>query len=142
MTGTRRLQPSLFDFVFVLWVTVIPIALGNRLLSTDGDLPRHLRLGEWMIENRAMLTTDNFSFTRGGQPFVAFEWGSEVIYAAVHRLGGLAGVAVLAGMLLALTYALLVRFLLSHKVEPLLAYLTVMASALLGASHWVARPHL
>lgn len=142
MTGTRRLQPSLFDFVFVLWVTVIPIALGNRLLSTDGDLPRHLRLGEWMIANRAMLTVDNFSFTRGGQPFVAFEWGSEVIYAAVHRLGGLAGVAVLAGMVLAFTYALLIRFLLSHKVEPLLAYLTVMAAALLGASHWVARPHL
>ena len=117
MTGLRRLQPSLFDFVFVLWVTVIPIALGNRVLSTDGDLPRHLRLGEWMIANRAMLTTDNFSFTREGHPFVAFEWGSEVIYAAVHRLGGLAGVAVL-------------------------AYITVMAAALLGASHWVARPHL
>ena len=27
MTSSRRIQPSLFDFVFVLWVTVIPIAL-------------------------------------------------------------------------------------------------------------------
>jgi hypothetical protein len=142
MTGLRRLQPSLFDFVFVLWVTVIPIALGDRLLSTDGDLPRHLRLGEWMIANRAMLTTDNFSFTRAGQPFVAFEWGSEVLYAAVHRIGGLALVAVLAGIVLAFTYALLIRFLLTHGVEPMLAYITVMAAALLGASHWVARPHL
>src|SRR5262245_13511141 len=142
MTGLRKLQPSLFDFVFVLWVTVIPIALGDRVLSTDGDLPRHLRLGEWMIANRAMLTTDNFSYTRGGSPFVAFEWGSEVVYAAVHRIGGLALVAVLAGIVLAFTYALLIRFLLSHGVEPLLSYLTVMAAALLGASHWVARPHL
>ena len=50
--------------------------------------------------------------------------------------------AVLAGLLLALTYALVVRFLLRRGVEPLLAYLTAMAAALLGASHWVARPHL
>ena len=53
--------------------------------------PRHLRLGEWMIANGRLLTIDNFSFTRGGQPFVAFEWGSEVLFAGAHRLGGLAG---------------------------------------------------
>ena len=52
MPSSRRIQPSLFDFVFVLWVTVIPIALSGRLLSTDGDLPRHLRLGEWMLTTR------------------------------------------------------------------------------------------
>ena len=34
------------------------------------------------------------------------------------------------------------RFLLRRGVEPLLAYLTAMAAALLGASHWLARPHL
>lgn len=142
MPAGRRLQPSLFDFVFVLWVTLIPIALSGRLLSTDGDLPRHLRLGEWMLSHGRLLTVDNFSFTRAGQPFVAFEWGSEVLYALAYRAGGLAGVAVFAGLLLALTYALLIRFLLRRQVEPLLAYLTVMAAALLGASHWVARPHL
>jgi hypothetical protein len=142
MPSGRRIQPSLFDFVFVLWVTVIPIALSGRLLSTDGDLPRHLRLGEWMLSHGRLLTVDNFSFTRAGTPFVAFEWGSEVLYALAHRAGGLAGVAVLAGLLLALTYALVVRFLLRRGVEPLLAYLTSIAAALLGASHWVARPHL
>ncbi len=89
-----------------------------------------------------MLTVDNFSFTRGGQPFVAFEWGSEVLLAGAHRLGGLAMVAVLAGLVLALTYALVTRFLLARGVEPLLAYLTAMGAALLGASHWLARPHL
>ena len=142
MPSGRRIRPSLFDFVFVLWVTMIPIALSGRLLSTDGDLPRHLRLGEWMLSHGRLLTIDNFSFTKAGTPFVAFEWGSEVLYAWAHRLGGLAAVAVLAGLLLALTYALVVRFLLRRGVEPLLAYLTAMAAALLGASHWVARPHL
>ena len=95
-----------------------------------------------MVSHGRLLTTDNFSFTKAGQPFVAFEWGSEVLYDLAFRAGGLAGVAVLAGLLLALTYALVVRFLLRRQVEPLLAYLTAMGAALLGASHWVARPHL
>ena len=41
-----------------------------------------------------------------GRPFIAFEWGSEVVYALAYRAAGLAGVAVLAGLVLALTYAL------------------------------------
>ena len=48
----------------------------------------------------------------------------------------------LAGLLLALTYALVVRFLLRRGVEPLLAYLISMTAAVLSAAHWLARPHL
>lgn len=142
MGQSRRFQPSLFDLVFMIWATVIPIALSGRLLNGDGDLPRHLRLGEWMLAHGALLRVDNFSYTMAGQPFVAFEWGSEVLYAAAYRVGGLAAVAVLAGLVLALTFALLVRFLLRRGAEPLLAYLVAMAAAILGAGHWLARPHL
>jgi hypothetical protein len=142
MAPPTRVRPSLFDVVFALLVVAIPIGLDQRLLSSDGDLARHLRLGTWMLEHRALLRLDNFSFTKGGEPFLPFEWGSEVLYAAAHAAGGLAAVAVLAGLLLALTYALLVRFLVRQGVDPLLAYLATMVSALLGASHWLARPHL
>ncbi len=142
MSIRARVQPSIFDVVFVLLVTLIPITLSDSLLNTDGDPARHLRLGRWMLEHRALLRVDNFSFTKGGQSFLPFEWGSEVVYAAAHAVGGLAAVAVLAGLVLALTYALLARFLLRHGVEPLLAYLTAIAAVVLGAGHWVARPHL
>jgi hypothetical protein len=137
-----RLRPSIFDLVFVFWVTAIPVALGDRLLNSDGDLPRHLRLGGWMLQHGALLTTDTFSYTLAGRPFLPFEWLSEVLYAGAHRLAGLGGVAVLAGLVLAATYALVARFLLRRGVEPMLAYLTAIASSLLGAAHWLARPHL
>jgi hypothetical protein len=120
----------------------VPVGFGYRLLNSDGDLARHLRLGELMLERRALLREDVFSFTKAGQPFLPFEYGSELVYAAAHRLAGLAGVAVLAGLVLALTYALVARFLIRRGSDPLMAYLVSMAAAVLSAAHWLARPHL
>jgi hypothetical protein len=78
----------------------------------------------------------------GGQPFVGFEYGSQIIYALVHRVAGLAGVAIFAGLLIATAYALLARFLLKVGVDALLTYLVTVAAAVLGAVHWAPRPHL
>ena len=140
--GSSRPRPSLFDIIFSIWAIAIPIGFGDRLLSSDGDLARHLRLGDTMLARGAFLRVDDFSHTARGKPFLAFEWASEVTYAAVHKVAGLAGVAVFAGLLLALTFALLGRFLVRRGCDPFLAYLVTMAAAVLSAAHWLARPHL
>jgi len=143
MSPARRgVRPSLFDIIFVIWAVVVPVGFGYRLLNSDGDLARHLRLGELMLAQHGLLRTDVFSFTKAGQPFLAFEYGSELLYAGAYRLAGLAGVAVLAGLVLALTYALIARFLIRRGGDPFLAYLVSMAAAVLSAAHWLARPHL
>jgi hypothetical protein len=143
MTATRPgVRPSLYDIVFIIWAVVAPVGFGSRLINSDGDLARHLRLGEIMLARHGLLHQDVFSFTRGGQPFLAFEYGSELLYALAYRLAGLAGVAVLAGLVLALTYALVARFMVRRGGDPFLAYLVSMVAAVLGASHWLARPHL
>jgi hypothetical protein len=49
---------------------------------------------------------------------------------------------VFSGLLLALTFALLGRFLVRRGGDPFLAYLVTMAAAVLSAAHWLARPHL
>jgi hypothetical protein len=95
-----------------------------------------------MLNQHALLRQDVFSFTRAGQPFLPFEYGSELVYASAYKAAGLAGVAVLAGLILALTYALAARFLIRRGGDPLLAYLVSMAAAVLSAAHWLARPHL
>jgi hypothetical protein len=133
---------GLFDIIFVIWAVVVPVGFGYRLLNSDGDLARHLRLGELMLDHHALLRQDVFSFTMAGRPFLPFEYGSELVYAAAFRAAGLAGVAVLAGLVLALTYALVARFLIRRGGDPLLAYLVSMAAAVLSAAHWLARPHL
>jgi hypothetical protein len=140
----RRLRfpaPSLPDLIFAPLALVVPLLRGGVLLNSDGDLARHLRVGEQMLQH-GVLRQDVFSFTKLGHPFVGYEWLSEVIYAGLYRLGGLPLVAVASGLLIAFTYAYLVAFLLRRGVDPLLAYLTGMVAAVLGSLHWLARPHL
>ncbi len=139
---SRRAGPSLFDVIFVIWVVVIPVGFGSRLINSDGDMARHIRLGEAALDLGALPRADFFSHTMAGRPFIAFEWGSEVVYALAYRAAGLAGVAVFAGLVLALTYALVARFLIRRGGDPLLAYFVSMAAAVLSAAHWLARPHL
>jgi hypothetical protein len=134
--------PSIPAVVFALWGLVVPIMFGDRLLNADGDMLRHLRHGAWILEHGEFIHADPFSYTRGGDPFVSFEYGSQVLYALAHQVGGLAGVAVLASLLIAASYALLTRFLLSRGVDAFLTYLVSIAAAILGAVHWTARPHL
>ncbi len=137
-----RPRPSLPELVFAIWAVVIPVGFAGRLLNGDGDPARHLRLGALMLDRGGLIRQDVWSHTASGRPFLAFEWLSEVTYAGVERIAGLAGVAVFAGLLLAVTFALLTRFMLRRGADPLLAYLTSMAAAVLTAGHWIARPHL
>lgn len=140
---TRRFAaPSIPAVVFVLLAVLVPILLQKPLLNSDGDLARHLGHGRYMLEHGELIRADPFSFTRPGEPFVGFEYGSQLVYAVAERIGGLPAVAVLAGLLIALTYSLLTGFLLKREVDPLLACLVVALAIALGAGHWTARPHL
>jgi hypothetical protein len=95
-----------------------------------------------MLQHHALIRADPFSFTRAGRPFVPFEYGSQLIFAWTHRAAGLAGITVLAALLIASAHALLARYLLRRGVEPVLVIGVVLAAAMLGIGHWLARPHL
>lgn len=135
------LVPSLPDLVFVFLSAVLAWSAGTTLLNRDGDLPRHLATGKSMLEGKALATSDRFSHTMYDEPFFAYEWLSQVVLAAVHGAGGIAGVAVLASAVIAASYALLLAFLLRRRVDTVLALAAVCAAALVGATHWAARPH-
>lgn len=142
MKSERHFLPSITALVFVGILLFVMFIFQEPLLNSDGDLARHLRHGEYMLQHDALISADPFSFTRPGQPFVAFEYGSQLILALTHRAAGLAGVTVLAALLIATAYALLARYLLRRGVEPLVSIAVVGAAAVLGVGHWLARPHL
>jgi hypothetical protein len=138
----RRLAPSIPAISFMLWAVVPALLFPGRMLNADGDLLRHIGHGDWMLRHHALVSADPFSFTMGGQAFIGFEYGSQLIFALVNRAAGLAGIALLSGLLIATAYALLARFLLARGTDPFLTYIVTVAAAVLGAFHWAARPHL
>lgn len=139
--SANRLRLSIVDVTFALFCLIPPLVFGGQLLNSDGDAARHIRMGELML-SRGLFTTDSFSFTRPDEPIMLTEWGSRLLYAVAHGAAGLAGVALLAGLLIGTSVALVVLFLRARGVDPLLAYLTGIVVALVGQVHWLARPHL
>ena len=138
----RFALPSPADVVFILFLLSVTLLRGRQAINTDGDLGRHIRVGETILAERGLFYTDRFSHTMAGEPFVPHEWLSEVLFAAAHRLAGLPGALVLTGIVVAAAYALALLFLQRSGVDPLLAFATAIAAGLLGAVHWLARPHV
>ncbi len=126
----------------VVFGLLVPIILGSSLtIFNDGDVRWHIAAGQWMIDHRAVPRTDPFSFTYAGQPWMAFEWGSQLVYGAAHRLAGFGGVAaVVTAALVALH--LLVVAQARRWVGPLGIVATVILLDLILIPMILARPHL
>ena len=69
----------------ILAISTIPVAAPIR----DPDFWWHLRTGQLIVEHRALLSTDPFTYTASAHAWVMHEWGTEVLYALLERLGGL-----------------------------------------------------
>jgi hypothetical protein len=121
-------------------VYVLLLALAPRLLN-DPDSYSHIAVGRWILAHQTLPTSDPFSFSMPGEPWIAFEWLSEVIYATVYALSGWAGVVTLASAMIALAVGMLTRFLL-RELAPTLALFVVTSVVILLAPHMLARPHV
>jgi hypothetical protein len=142
MSWRRALLPSPTDIVFLLFLLSVPLVRGHQAINTDGDLGRHIRVGETILAEGALPRVDRFSHTMAGQPFVPHEWLSEVAFAGAYRLAGVPGVLLLTALVLAGTYAAIALFLQRSGVGPLAAFGVAVAAGLVGAVHWLARPHI
>ena len=116
------------------------IALAPRLLA-DPDSYSHIALGRWILEHHAVPTVDPFSQTMRGEPWVAFEWLSQVAYASAQSLGGWLGVVALAAGAAAIAFGMLTRFLL-REWPPVPVLVAVLAAFVLASPHILARPHM
>jgi hypothetical protein len=115
---------------------------GYQKLFRDSDAGWHIRTGEAILATGNLPRTDPYSFTRGGQPWFAWEWLADVATGSIHRTLGLKGVALFyaaaisAGVWLwfRLHWALGGNFLIACAMAPLLLSTCNI--------HWLARPHV
>ena len=139
----RGLRPSLADLLLgslVGWLFVA--GHGWSALLADGDTGWHIRTGEWILEHRAVPVTDLFSFSLRGAPWFAWEWLADLLMALAHRAWGLAGVAALAGCLIALAAMVLFRSMLWRGAQVLVALAVVLLVTGASSIHYLARPHI
>jgi hypothetical protein len=113
---------------------------GNYLLQ-DSDTYWHIKIGQWIIDHRAMPYSDVYSLTRLGEPWISSSWLAEVLYAAAYGWLDWGGPVILASFALAATIAIFV-YLLSVHFDPARSIVLAMLALLMSAHHFVARPHI
>src|SRR3989304_8193280 len=83
---------SIADIIFIAFFLGI---LASELdLFAGADAGFHIKVGDYILDNRAVPTHDIFSFTTPPLPWTPPQWLAEVIFAILHRVYGLTGVAV------------------------------------------------
>ena len=115
---------------------------GTRKLFRDSDSGWHIRTGEAILSGSGLPHVDPYSLLRRGQSWFAWEWGSDVLMGAAHRLDGMSGVAFLYSLAIGacswfwfqLHWAAGGNFLIAGAMAPLM-----VSTANL---HWLARPHV
>ena len=141
-TARNWLLPSLEGCLFFAVFLGVVLFGQVQILGVDGDSPLHLRLGNDMLTHGGPVITNTLTITGYGQPFLAWEWLSEMIFAGAWRLFSLNGVAALTALIIALTSLLLFRAVQKRGVPILLAFPLTLAALALTSIHWLARPHI
>ncbi len=137
----RYTLPRLRDFLFAL-VFVGGLLSGTRMLNTDGDLGRHLVLGNYILDSHQIPTRDLLSETKAGESRPPYEWLAEVLFALAYRLANLDGVVLLSAALIATAFTLVFADASRRSGAPVIALLISLWAAEASSLHWVSRPHL
>jgi len=121
--------------VFAWYMTVGPLMLA------EPDMLWHIETGRRILESRQFPVVDPYSWTMAGAPWMAKEWGSQVLYALAEKYGGWIGVVALASAAVALALTLI--FMELSRRLPLAWSLGLTLAVALVADHVVvARPHV
>jgi hypothetical protein len=103
-TSAARIFECVFSFPTLLASLLVgAVFVAARVFRVDPDLWWHIKVGETILATHHWPTTDPYSFTAAGQPWLAYEWLGDVILGAVSRIGGAQG---LEGLLIALGAAI------------------------------------
>lgn len=141
---TRAITPSFLDCFFIAllaWLFVCG-ANGWKALLTDGDTGWHIRTGQYIIANHKVPAQDLFSFSKPGAAWFAWEWLSDLWFAALYAVGGLKAIVLFAAALITAYATLLVRYAIWRGSNALLAALVALLTVGSSTMHFLARPHL
>ena len=133
--------PTIEEILFIALFAAV-IGFGPEMMNIDGDLGRHITLGNHILATRSIPTKDIFSFTKFGDPLTPHEWLADVIFAFVNGIGGLDGIVWLTAITIAGAYWLTYKHSLNLSNMPILSLIGALFAAAASSLHWLTRPHI
>ncbi len=87
--------------VMMVFLLVGGMFMPLRSFNVDPDVWWHIKVGATILATHHLPTTDPYSFTVHGSPWIAYEWLGEMLLAVVQHAWGLPGLMALAAVLTA-----------------------------------------
>ena len=137
----KYLLPRLQD-IFFLAIFCGSLLLGPKMLNIDSDLGRHLSIGQYILEQHKIPTTDIFSHTKYGESRPPYEWLSQVFFAIAYRILGIDGVVLFTSMVIAVAFTLVYAESSRKSNLPLTAIFLAVLAVAASSIHWLPRPHV
>src|SRR3712207_2015916 len=106
------------------------------------DLAYHLKAGELMVADGALLRTDLFAGTTAGRPWLDQNWGAQVLLFGIWRVGGFPLLAVANALATVAAWGLVAAACRRWTASLRLIAGAVLAGYLAGAAGFSARPQL
>lgn len=143
---TGRLFRTLFlpSFAVIIWLTTFigVFVKGSQMINGDGDLGRHITIGNYILNAGSIPTRDLFSHTMYGVTLTPHEWLSQVLFALAHRVMGLDGAIVLTALIISSSVTLVyLRSRWNRSSFFSLLFVGILI-VLTSAIHWMSRPHI
>jgi len=102
----------------------------------------HLATGRWIADYGSIPRTDIFSHTAYGQPWIAHEWGTQLVFYLISQVSGLSSLVLIKAGIGALTGGLLFGIGCRLGCKPWITGLIVSAGAYMVTFRFFVRPHV
>ena len=91
-TESFSLLKHLVSFPAMLGTMLVgAVFIAGRMFAVDPDVWWHVKNGQNILATHHWPTTDPYSFTVAGTPWLSYEWLGDVLFGAVARFAGLQG---------------------------------------------------
>ena len=134
-------RPSLGDWIFGFLLTLL-LVVGRHQLFNDPGTFWHYRLGHGILAAGTLPTDDTFTFTRQGSDWINQYWAFDAAFAWVVDHFGWTSSLLAASILIAWIYSSLAMSLIADGRLPLSAIAATILAVMVGALHFLVRPHL
>jgi hypothetical protein len=126
---------------WALWgATLLAVATIAVSSVTVFDFWWYLASGQRILATRSVPTTDPFSYTAEGRPWINHMWATQVLFTLLWERWGRLALIGLKTVTVTATFAVVLATMRARGVHPLLAAGVTLLAAWTGAEFWHARP--
>ncbi len=131
-----------FARLWTFLAVALPVLAGLLASMSTVDLAYHLRAGNEFMANGTIPVRDTWTHTAAGQPWQNQQWGAQVLFALVHRIGGFELLVVLRAALIGGIFGLILLAVRLRGTSARTAALLTLGAFALSAAALGLRPQL